>query len=202
MAPNLNLERKYYPSLVAGIDEAGRGPLAGPVVAAAVIINSDKIIEGIDDSKKLSKAKREYLYRLITENYIFGIGVSSPEEIDEVNILEATKLACVRAVDALPIKPHIILVDGNMKFPDIRYKSIIKGDTLSTSIAAASIIAKVYRDRIMLHLSEEHKEYLWHKNSGYGTAEHLAALRSFGPTKHHRKKFIRNITLSNTDVII
>lgn len=197
MAPNLNLEEKYFPQLVAGIDEAGRGPLAGPVVAAAVIINSDIIIDGIDDSKKLPKAKREYLYDLITENYVFGVGISTREEIDEINILEATKLACIRAAEALPIEPNIILVDGNMKFPDSKYKSIIKGDTLSISIAAASIIAKVYRDRIMLDLSKEHPEYSWHKNSGYGTAEHISALREFGPTKHHRKKFISRIMLPN-----
>lgn len=194
MVPNLNFEQKYYPLTVAGIDEAGRGPLAGPVVAAAVIINSDIIIDGIDDSKKLPKSRREYLYDLITENYIFGIGISSRKEIDEINILEATKLACMRAAEALPIEPNIIiLVDGNMKFPDSKYKSIIKGDTLSISIAAASIIAKVYRDRIMLALSKEHPEYSWHKNSGYGTAEHISALREFGPTKHHRKKFISKI---------
>lgn len=191
MAPNFDLEHAYYPYIVAGIDEAGRGPLAGPVVAAAVVINRDILIDGIDDSKKLSKFKRETLYQAITENYIFGIGEASVQEIDAINILEATKLACNRAAEALSTIPHIILVDGNMKFTDSRYKSIIKGDTLSLSIAAASIIAKVHRDKIMSNLAEEYPEYMWHKNSGYGTKEHIAALIANGPTTHHRKKFIR-----------
>ena len=191
--PNLLIEQQYHPSIVAGIDEAGRGPLCGPVVAAAVIVKPDIIIDGIDDSKKLSKTKRESLYELITSNYSFGIGQASVQEIDEINILEATKLACVRAAKALPTEPHIILVDGNMKFPDERYKSIIKGDTLSISIAAASIIAKVYRDDLMAKLSLEYPEYLWAKNSGYGTQEHIQAIKEHGATKHHRQKFIRNI---------
>jgi ribonuclease HII len=189
--PNLLLEQKYPSKIVAGIDEAGRGPLAGPVVAAAVIVNQEILIEGINDSKKLSAAKRERLYDLITDNYIFAIGEASVEEIDEINILEATKLACIRAAEKLSIKPDIVLVDGNMKFADGRYKSIIKGDTLSISIAAASILAKVYRDRMMAELAKEHPQYLWNKNSGYGTAKHIVAIKEHGATKHHRTKFIR-----------
>ncbi len=189
--PNLLLELQHHPHLVAGIDEAGRGPLAGPVVAAAVIVNHDIIIDGINDSKKLSVAKREKLYDLITANYTFGIGEASVQEIDEINILEATKFACIRAAEKLDNRPHIVLVDGNMKFDDTRYKSIIKGDTLSISIAAASIIAKVHRDRLMVELAKEHPAYLWHKNSGYGTVEHIAAIREYGVTKHHRAKFVR-----------
>lgn len=191
--PDLVLEQEYYPQIVAGIDEAGRGPFAGPVVAAAVIVNPDIVIDGINDSKKLSKAKRELLYGLITTHYTFGIGEASVEEIDEINILEATKLACIRAAEGLKDAPHIILVDGNMKFPDGRYKSVIKGDAVSISIAAASIIAKVYRDDLMAKLSLEYPAYLWHKNSGYGTPEHIAALREWGVTEHHRKMFVRSL---------
>jgi len=189
--PNLFFELQYPLKIVAGIDEAGRGPLAGPVVAAAVIVNQDFIIDGINDSKKLSAVKRERLYDLITANYTFGIGEARVAEIDEINILEATKLACIRAAEQLSIKPDIVLVDGNMKFAEACYKSIIKGDTLSISIAAASILAKVYRDRMMVELSKEHPQYLWHKNSGYGTAEHITAIKAHGPVIHHRAKFVR-----------
>jgi len=140
---------------------------------------------------KLSVTKREKLYELITKNYIFGIGEASVSEIDEINILEATKLASIRAAEQLSIKPDIVLVDGNMTFVDPRYQSIVKGDTLSISIAAASILAKVYRDRMMCALSIEYPQYLWHKNSGYGTAEHIAAIRDYGITQYHRAKFIR-----------
>lgn len=189
--PNLLLEQQYPLQIIAGIDEAGRGPLAGPVVAAAVIVNQEIVIDGINDSKKLSAMKREKLYDLIMEHYTFGIGEASVEEINEINILEATKLACIRAAENLSIKPDIVLVDGNMKFVDSRYKSVIKGDTLSISIAAASILAKVHRDRMMVELSKEHPQYLWHKNSGYGTAEHIAAIKEYGAVIHHRTKFVR-----------
>jgi ribonuclease HII len=191
--PNLDYENSYLGKIVAGVDEAGRGPLCGPVVAAAVIIDKENIIDGIDDSKKLSKVKREKFYDFIVSNYIFAIGEASVEEIDELNILEATKLACVRAVNSLRIDPDIILVDGNMEFVDARYNSIIKGDSISISISAASIIAKVHRDRIMDDLDKSYPEYLWSKNSGYGTKDHISALLSYGPTVHHRKKFIRKI---------
>jgi ribonuclease HII len=192
--PNLLLELQYPSKIVAGIDEAGRGPLAGPVVAAAVIVKQDIIIDGINDSKKLSVTKREKLYDLIMEHYTFGIGEASVEEINEINILEATKVACIRAAEKLSIKPDIVLVDGNMKFANDSYKSIIKGDTLSISIAAASILAKVYRDRMMVELSKKYPQYLWAKNSGYGTANHIAAIKEHGPVMHHRSKFIRAFT--------
>ena len=190
---NLSLELGYPFQIVAGIDEAGRGPFAGPVVAAAVIVNHDIIIDGINDSKKLSAVKRERLYDIIMENYVVGVGEASVDEINEFNILEATKLASIRAEQKLLCKADIVLVEGNMKFGDSRYRSVIKGDSLSISIAAASIIAKVYRDRMMVELGKSYPMYLWHKNSGYGTVEHVAAIREYGVTKHHRTKFLRNI---------
>ena len=139
---DLSIESNY-PGVVAGVDEAGRGPLAGPVVAAAVIIDQKNLIEGIKDSKKLSKNKREELYVKITQNYAWSIGLVGPKEIDEINILEATKKACVLAVEGLIKEPSVVIVDGNMKFSDKRFVSYIKGDDKSISIAAASIIAKV-----------------------------------------------------------
>jgi ribonuclease HII len=175
--------------LIAGVDEAGRGPLAGPVVAAAVIANPDNLVEGVRDSKKLSKKSREDLFGKITSNYIWSVGIISPEIIDEINILEATKKACINAVSGLSVVPLIVLVDGNMKFDDTRFQSIVKGDDKSHSIAAASIIAKVTRDRIMTELEQEFPDYQWSRNSGYGTEYHLKAIRDFGLTKHHRKTF-------------
>ena len=186
---NFEIENQYKNKIIAGVDEAGRGPLAGPVVAAAVIVDQNNYIEGIQDSKKLSKQKRIKLYDLIIKNYYYGVGIISSEEIDQINILEATKKACCMAVEALNITPEIVLVDGNMKFLDIRYKSIIKGDNKSYSIAAASIIAKETRDRLMRLLGQEHPFYDWHKNSGYGTKYHLEAIKKHGITVHHRKSF-------------
>ena len=187
--PDLSFENQYVGKIIAGVDEAGRGPLAGPVVAAAVILDRAIIIPGIKDSKKLSKKKREELFEQITTHYQYSVGIIAPEEIDRINILEATKKACNLAVDSLQNKPDIVLVDGNMKFNDTRYVSIIKGDDKSISIAAASIIAKVTRDRIMEELSAQFSAYKWHKNSGYGTKEHLEAIRTHGITEHHRKSF-------------
>lgn len=186
---DFEIEKTYNGKIIAGVDEAGRGPLAGAVVAAAVIVNTDKFIEGIRDSKKISKIKREKLYEFIVNNYQYGVGIVSPEEIDKINILEATKKACCLAVDSLKTNPEIVLVDGNMKFADPRYHSIIKGDDKSTSIAAASIVAKVTRDRIMHSLSLEYPAYDWHKNSGYGTKYHLEAIIKEGITSYHRKSF-------------
>jgi ribonuclease HII len=186
---DFEIEDQYCGNIIAGVDEAGRGPLAGPVVAAAVIVDRNKIIEGIRDSKKISKKKREILYESISKHYRYGVGIVSPEEIDEINILEATKKACNLAVEALSYRPDIVIVDGNMKFSDSRYHSFIKGDDKSISIAAASIIAKVTRDRIMEALSREHAAYDWHKNSGYGTKHHLEAINQHGVTVHHRKSF-------------
>jgi len=185
---DLSIESNY-PGVVAGVDEAGRGPLAGPVVAAAVIIDQNNLIEGIKDSKKLSKNKREELYVKITQNYLWSIGVVGPKEIDEINILEATKKACVLAVEGLIKEPSVVIVDGNMKFSDKRFVSYVKGDDKSISIAAASIIAKVTRDRMMALLHQEFPYYFWAKNSGYGTKEHISAIEKYGSSIHHRLSF-------------
>jgi ribonuclease HII len=185
---DLSIESNYQ-GVVAGVDEAGRGPLAGPVVAAAVIIDQNNLIEGIKDSKKLSKNKREELYVKITQNYTWSIGVVGPKEIDEINILEATKKACVLAVEGLIKEPSVVIVDGNMKFSDKRFVSYIKGDDKSISIAAASIIAKVTRDRMMELLHQEFPYYFWAKNSGYGTKEHISAIEKYGTSIHHRLSF-------------
>lgn len=186
---DLSLEQQYLDKIIAGVDEVGRGPLAGPVIAAAVIIDQNNLIPGIKDSKKLSKKKREELYVQITKHYIYSIGIIDPEEIDRINILEATKQAMYIAVQNLSNTPSIVLVDGNMKFTDKRFISIIKGDDKSISIAAASIIAKVTRDRIMEKLGEEFPVYNWEQNSGYGTEQHIKAIGYYGLTKHHRRSF-------------
>ncbi len=187
--PDLSFENQYSGKIIAGVDEAGRGPLSGPVVAAAVILDQSVVIPGIRDSKKISKKKREELFEQITKYYQYSVGIVSPEEIDQINILEATKKACNIAVDSIAIRPEIVLVDGNMKFRDERYVSIIKGDDKSISIAAASIVAKVTRDRIMAKLSNQFPAYKWYKNSGYGTKEHMEAIATHGTTEHHRKSF-------------
>ncbi|XVN40462.1 MAG: ribonuclease HII [Rickettsia endosymbiont of Argas persicus] len=189
----LHFEKKYDGYIVAGIDEAGRGPVAGAVIAAAVIVDRNNIIDGIKDSKKLSKKKRELLYEQITANYSWAVGIVSHTEIDEINILEATKKACLIAAKNLSTQPEIVIVDGNMQFYDKRFVSIINGDNLSLSIAAASIIAKVTRDRLMLDLSTEFPQYLWHKNSGYGTKEHIEAIKLHGLSPYHRLSFTKSI---------
>ena len=175
---------------IAGIDEVGRGPLAGPVIAAAVILDRKNIPEGINDSKKIPKAKRILLAEKIKENSIYAYGAASEIEIDEINILQASLLAMKRASDGLSIVPKTTLIDGNFK-PDIKNNtiSIIKGDSKSVSIAAASILAKVYRDEIMLKYSRQFPEYGFQTNSGYGTKEHLSALKNYGITPIHRKSF-------------
>ena len=175
---------------IAGIDEVGRGPLAGPVIAAAVILDRKNIPEGINDSKKIPKAKRILLAEKIKENSIYAYGAASEIEIDEINILQASLLAMKRASDGLSVVPKTTLIDGNFK-PDIKNNtiSIIKGDSKSVSIAAASILAKVYRDEIMLRYSKQFPEYGFQTNSGYGTKEHLSALKNYGITPIHRKSF-------------
>ena len=175
---------------IAGIDEVGRGPLAGPVIAAAVILDRKNIPEGINDSKKIPKAKKILLAKKIKENSIYAYGSASEIEIDEINILQASLLAMKRASDRLSIVPKTTLIDGNFK-PDIKNNtiSIIKGDSKSVSIAAASILAKVYRDEIMLKYSKQFPEYGFQSNSGYGTKEHLSALKNYGITPIHRKSF-------------
>lgn len=186
---DLEIEKTYGNVIIAGVDEAGRGPLAGPVVAAAVIIDQQNIITGIRDSKKVSKKNREELYNIITANYCWSVGIISSEEVDQINILEATKKACKLAVSSMQVRAEIVIVDGNMKFDDMRFYSIIKGDDKSMSIAAASIVAKVTRDRIMEELSSDFPIYKWHKNSGYGTKDHIDAIVQNGRTIHHRKTF-------------
>ena len=179
-----------YQGIVAGIDEAGRGPWAGPVVAAAAILNRVNFPAGIDDSKKLTKSKREALYDIIMAQAQVGVGMASVQEIDEYNILGATKLAMRRAYDALSHKPDVTLVDGN-QLPDLpcTMKAIIGGDALCISIAAASFIAKVTRDRIMTELAGEFPHYGWERNSGYGTKSHQEGLALFGVTAHHRSSY-------------
>lgn len=191
---DLSIESNYQ-GILAGVDEAGRGPLAGPVVAAAVIIDQNNLIKGIKDSKKLSKNTRKALYIKIIQNYLWSIGIIWPKEIDQINILEATKKACVLAVQGLIVQPEIVIIDGNMKFSDKRFVSYIKGDDKSISIAAASIIAKVTRDRIMELLHKEFPYYLWAKNSGYGTKEHISAIEKYGFSIHHRQSFKVKIQL-------
>ena len=186
---DLEIEQRFFGKIIAGVDEAGRGPLAGPVVAAAVIVDQNNIIKGIRDSEKLSKKKREDIYHYITSHYVWSVGIVGSDEIDEINILQATIKACRLAVSALKVKADIVLVDGNMKFGDQRFLSIIKGDDKSISIAAASIIAKVTRDRLMNDLSHEFPEYKWHQNAGYGTKEHKEAIIKHGRSVHHRKSF-------------
>jgi ribonuclease HII len=189
MPPSFRHERDH-PEPCAGVDEAGRGPLAGPVVAAAVILDRKRVPHGIDDSKKLGEEARESLYGRITRVAGWGVGIVEVEDIDRLNIYHATMLAMTRAVDALGIEPGMVLVDGNA-LPKWRYKAhaIVSGDALSRSIAAASIIAKVTRDRMMREYHLQHPGYGWHQNKGYGTAEHRAALVELGPTPLHRRSF-------------
>ena len=174
--------------IIAGVDEAGRGPLAGEVVAGAVILGDEKLY-GLDDSKKLSESERNRLYDLILDTCTVGIGIATVEEIDTLNIYEATKLAMMRAVKDLNRDADHLLIDAMELDLDIHQQSIIKGDANSNSIAAASIIAKVYRDRLMNEHSKKFPEYEFHKNSGYGTKSHLDALKNYGATPIHRKSF-------------
>lgn len=177
-------------NLIAGVDEVGRGPLVGNVVCAAVILPKDYYDERINDSKKISEKKREQLYDIIMENAIaVGIGESSEDIIDEINILEATKRAMKEAINNLNIKPEHVLIDAVKLDIDIPSTSIIKGDAKSQSIAAASIIAKVTRDRQMYELDKLHPEYDFKNNKGYGTKKHIEALNKYGVLKEHRKTF-------------
>ena len=187
--PDLKLELQYVGKVIAGIDEVGMGPLAGPVVASAVIVDQNNIIPGIKDSKKLTPKMREYLYDKITEHYTWSVSLIDNDEIDQINIREAAKKACIMSVQKLGPNVEIVMVDGNMKFQDPRFISIIKGDDLSVSIAASSIVAKVTRDRLMAELAKEFPQYLWHKNSGYWTKEHLEAIKINGLSPYHRKSF-------------
>ena len=181
--------------LLCGIDEVGRGPLAGPVYAAAVILDPNEEILYLNDSKKLSEKKREALYDVIMEKALaVGIGCSSPERIDEINILQATFEAMTKAVNSLKVKPGALLIDAVHipQLEDYKQISIIKGDAKSVSIAAASIIAKVTRDRVMKEMALKYPQYAFESNKGYGTAAHIAALKEYGPCEIHRRSFIGN----------
>ncbi|MDM5316549.1 ribonuclease HII [Fictibacillus sp. b24] len=177
-------------TLIAGVDEVGRGPLAGPVVAAAVILPKDYKLTGVNDSKKLSEKKREALYDVIVRDAIsYSVNLVQPEKIDEINIYQASKFAMTEAVSSLDVMPDQLLIDA-MEVPlAIDQLKIIKGDEKSISIAAASIVAKVTRDRYMMKLDERYPEFGFKSNMGYGTKEHLEALKQFGPTSIHRKSF-------------
>ena len=191
-------ERKIYANKVeyiCGIDEAGRGPLAGPVVVGAVILPKDSFIEGINDSKKISEKKREKIFDLITEEAIaYSVGIVSQNTIDEINILNATKLGVKIALEELKTKPDMIMIDAlkGMDTLGIPYMSIIKGDAKCYSIAAASIIAKVTRDRLMRQWDEIYPVYGFSKHKGYGTKEHIEKIKEYGPCILHRKSFIKN----------
>lgn len=180
--------------IVCGIDEAGRGPLAGPVCAAAVILPEGCVIEGVNDSKKLTEKKREALFDVIREKALaYSIAVADEKEIDEINILQATYLAMRRAFDGLSIKPDMALVDGN-RDPGlgVATKTIVKGDANSMSVAAASILAKVTRDRFMLEMDEKYPEYQFAKHKGYGTNLHYEMLTKYGASEIHRKTFLKS----------
>ena len=177
---------------IAGVDEVGRGCLAGPVVAAAVILPWQEDFVGVNDSKKLSPQQREKLYPVIIERALaYGFGIVESEEIDRMNIGRASLKAMRLAIEAMKIKPDFVLVDGNQSIPllTIQQQTIIRGDSLSLSVAAASILAKVKRDRMMVEFSQHYPAFLFEKHKGYGTKEHLAALRAHGPTPIHRKSF-------------
>ena len=189
-------ERKHLSSgkkYIAGVDEVGRGPLAGPVVCASVIMPLDDIIDGVNDSKKLTEKKREKLYPIIKEKAIcYSIQEVSEKEIDEINILNAVKKCMTKAVETLSVKPDITLVDGNDIGLKINAEYIVKGDLNSYTIACASIIAKVYRDNLMKEYAKEYPEYLFEEHKGYGTKEHIEKIKEIGPCKLHRRTFIKN----------
>lgn len=182
-------------SLLCGVDEAGRGPLAGPVFAAAVVLRPDCVPEGLNDSKKLSEKKRDLLFDEICRQALaFGIASASVEEIEEHNILQATFLAMRRAVSQLSVVPELLLIDGNRLPPELALpaRTLVKGDALSASVGAASILAKVSRDRLMLELDKEYPHYAFAKHKGYGTALHYERLAQYGMSPVHRPSFLKN----------
>lgn len=197
-----NAYRNQQYSVICGVDEAGRGPLAGPVYAAAVILSPDTVIDGLNDSKKLTEKKREALFPIIQEKAVaYGIGFATEQEIDEVNILNATFLAMRRAVEQLPIQPDLLLIDGNQK-PKIgvcEEVTVIKGDAKSMSIAAASVLAKVSRDRFMLELAKKYPQYGFEKHKGYGTKLHYEKIAEYGIAPIHRRTFLKKIIGENAD---
>ena len=187
---------------MAGVDEVGRGCLAGPVFAAAVILNNNIDIKDIKDSKKISFKKRILLSEYIKKNSIYALGSATVKEIDKINILNASLLSMKRALIKLETKPYVAYIDGLFapKNLSIKCKTFVKGDSKITCIAAASIIAKVSRDLFMIKLAKKYPKYSWHKNFGYGTKDHLYGLKKYGITKHHRKKFkpVHNILMTTT----
>ncbi len=194
MIDMLEYEKKYWnmgKTLVAGIDEAGRGPLAGAVYAAAVVFEPGVVIEGINDSKKLTEKKREYLFDIICEKALYYSIVSVDEKtIDKINILESTYLAFSKSIENLSVMPDVALIDGNRaKNIPVDFETVIKGDSLSQSIAAASILAKVSRDRYIVKMDELYPQYGFKKHKGYGTKDHLDAIKKFGPCPIHRLTF-------------
>ena len=200
--PDLTLESRLHARgarIVAGVDEVGRGPWAGPVTAAAVVLFPCRVPDGLDDSKRLSAANRTQLSGELAMCAHVGVGEASVEEIDRVNILQATYLAMCRAVAALPVRPDALLIDGNRLPPNLPClaEPVVRGDSLSASIAAASIVAKTRRDQGMLSLAQQHPGYGWETNMGYGTAAHAMGLKRHGVTTHHRRSFkpIHNILL-------
>ena len=183
-------------ALLCGVDEAGRGPLAGPVFAAAVILRPDAIPEGLNDSKKLTERKREALFDPICESALsYCIASASVQEIEQYNILQATYLAMTRAVEGLSVRPDLTLIDGNRIPPQLtgNTRFVIKGDALSASIGAASVLAKVSRDRYMVEMDARYPEYAFAKHKGYGTALHYECLRAHGPSPEHRLSFLKNM---------
>ena len=186
-----NETRKQGHEIIAGIDEAGRGPLAGPVVAASVILPENCRVEGLNDSKKLSEKKRNLIFQIIQQKAVaIGIGITYENIIDQINILQAARAAMADSVSRLSCKPDFLLIDGNQKIPSIIPQlTIKKGDALSASIAAASVIAKVTRDRMMLHYDGIYPQYGFSRHKGYGTQDHLKNISKFGPCKIHRKTF-------------
>lgn len=197
--PDLSFEneaRKKGFIAVCGVDEAGRGPLMGPVCAAAVILPEGVELEGVNDSKKLSEKKREALFEVIKEKAVaWSVAFASVEEIEEVNILNATYLAMNRAIEGLSVPADYALIDGNRVPKDIKIEceTVVKGDAKSLSIAAASILAKVSRDRLVLEYDKEFPEYKFADHKGYGTAAHIEAIKKYGPCKYHRPSFLKNI---------
>lgn len=191
----ISAKEKGY-SIVCGVDEAGRGPLAGPVCAAAVILPEGVVIEGLDDSKKLTEKKREALFDVIKEKAVaYGIAFASVDEIEKFNILGATYMAMCRAVEQLSVKPDYVLIDGNRYPPmlSLQGETVVKGDSKSMSIAAASILAKVTRDRLMLQYTEKYPQYSFEKHKGYGTKAHIEAIKKYGITEIHRPSFLKKL---------
>ena len=190
MRPDLSIEEHYSNYVIVGVDEVGRGAWAGPVVVGAVIFDHTKSLDRINDSKLLSSALRAEIGQYIINNHLSAIGVASVEEIDSLNINNAIRLAIERALASFAAKPSLVLLDGNYSFGlSVEKHNVIQGDKKSISIAAASIIAKHYRDQLMAGLAKEHPEYYWHKNVGYGTKDHILALEKYGLTKYHRLSY-------------